>query len=282
MAGREIQGQGIQTAEKQYGLNKVLGQLLSIIGNIKGKAARGEYDDKPAVRDAALKDILYVDMNAGSGWNDKVNCIGSPLLFLDEAFKHGYGKDIVFIEKESARVSLLMDRLGGKKEGVQVLCGDNYQLLPGIVKAHGKSYGLIYCDPDGPSNLLFDELGKLSRQSYFYFMDVLIRISATDLKRAKNGLNRFGTKNGHDHLVGKYPDLKTAMGMIKKKKWCIREPIPGDPSQWTFLFATNWPQYKELAGIGFYDIASKRGREILDRLTYTAPELRELAKEGSA
>jgi hypothetical protein len=61
------QGQGRHTSEKQYGLRKVLSQWLSIIDCIKSKASNGYYSSD--MREIAKKDILYVDMNSGSGWN---------------------------------------------------------------------------------------------------------------------------------------------------------------------------------------------------------------------
>ena len=83
-----IQGQSDHTAEKQYGLEKILSQWLSIV-------------DRIALKWKINYPILYADMNAGSGWNNEVNCIGSPLLFLSESDKHNFKKEIYFIESNA-------------------------------------------------------------------------------------------------------------------------------------------------------------------------------------
>lgn len=274
------QGQGPETTEKQYALEKVLGQWLGIIGCIKAKAKAQDPKIKysQSLREIALKSVLYVDMNAGSGWNEKVDCVGSPLLFLQEANKYDFGLDINFIEIDEGRTAELNRRLRDECQYKKLLpmcnihTGDNYEILPELI-AREKCYGLVYCDPNGPKNLRIEELARISKSPNFRFVDILIRISGTAYKRVKNGLNNFGEKKDCPHLIGKYPNLKTAIRTINKTKWLVREVQDPDPAQWTFLFGTNWPDYKEMSKEGFYDITSSRGAATFDRIAFTAPEL---------
>ena len=281
------QGQGPQTTEKQYALEKVLGQWLGIINRIKIKARDPTSKYTPSLREIALRDVLYVDMNAGSGWNEKANCMGSPLLFLQEANEYDFKLDINFIEKKADRATELYRRLREEcpQERLLPMCsirtGDNHEILPTIID-WGLRYGLVYCDPDGPENLQFEELAKISRDPNFRFVDILIRISGTAYKRVKNGLNGFGEKKDQKHLIGKYPNLKVALQPIKKTKWFIREIRDPDPAQWTFLFGTNWPDYKAMGNEGFYDITSSRGTTTFNRVAFTVPELNDFGKSKKA
>lgn len=267
-----IQGQSEHTAKKQYGLGKVLNQWLSIVERIKFKALNGAYSDE--MRSIALRNALYIDANAGSGWNNKVNCIGSPLLFLKEASRYEFKKDIHFIEEDASQmVSLGATLLNDfPEEEIELWNGNNREILPKIVEQSGKRYGLIYYDPNGPKDL-FESVANICDHSNSRFIDVLIRLSGTDYKRVKNGLNAFGIKNNQAHLIGKYPNLKDQLKIIKKKVWLIRDIIDPDPAQWTFLFGTNWTDYPSWETQGFYKTTSSKGTAILNRVSYTIPEL---------
>jgi three-Cys-motif partner protein len=260
------QGQGRHTSEKQYGLRKVLSQWLSIIDCIKSKAGNGYYSSD--MREIAKKDILYVDMNSGSGWNEEVNCVGSPLLFLEEAAKHDFGKSVHFIEENPESVTSLSERLRiGGFDNFGIWGGNHNDVLPDILQNAGKRYGLIYHDPNGlPS---FDLLRDVSNSPNFRFVDVLIRISGTNYKRIRNGTKAVSS-------TIRYPNLKEQLKSINKKEWIIRDIMDDempDPYQWTFLLGTNWTKYPDWERQKFYKISSSKGAAILNRVTYTIPEL---------
>ena len=199
------------TPEKQYGLRKVLSQWLSIIDCIKFKAREGYYSSD--MREIAKKDILYVDMNAGSGWNGGVNCIGSPMLFLEEATKHDFEKDVHFIEENPESVASLSERLRvGGFDNFYIWNGNHNDVLPTILQKTEKRYGLVYHDPNGlPS---FDLLRDASKNPNFRFVDVLIRISGTNYKRIRNGTKKVSS-------TIRYPNLKDQLKSINKKEWII-------------------------------------------------------------
>lgn len=250
-----IQGQSKDhTYEKQYGLEKLLGQWLSIM-------------DRIVMKHKITSPVLYVDMNAGSGWNQEVDCIGSPLLFLSESEKHSFSKDIYFIESNANSLISLGERIQECKPKDLLSCnlvnGNHSEILPDIAKQH-HGYGLIYHDPNGlPS---FDLMRNVFDQKNMSKVDILIRISGTNYKRIRNG-----TKAVSSHV--RYPNLKDQLKSINKKQWIIRDIIDPDPYQWTFLLGTNWTEYKAWESQGFYKIESSKGAAILNRASYTTKEL---------
>jgi hypothetical protein len=248
------QGQGDHTTEKQYGLEKVLSQWLSIMDRIVAKYK-------------ITSPVLYADMNSGSGWNEEVNCIGSPLLFLSESEKHNFKKAIYFLEENARSVVELGERILETEPrdmtACQLIVGDHRESLPKIIdKYHG--YGLIYHDPNGMPS--FDLLRDLSKQPNFAKVDILLRISGTNYKRIRNG-----TKAVSNTIS--YPNLKDQLKSINKRQWIVRDIIDPDPFQWTFLFGTNWTEYKDWESQGFYKVESSKGAAILNRISYTLKEL---------
>jgi len=242
------------TNEKQYGLGKVLGQWLSVMDSIVAKYK-------------ITSPVLYVDMNAGSGWNKEVNCIGSPLLFLSESEKHSFKKAIYFLEESANSVVELGEQILAVEPkdmtSCHLLVGDHCETLPAIAEKH-RGYGLIYHDPNGlPS---FDLLREIYQQPNMAKVDILIRISGTNYKRIRNGTKAVSS-------TIRYPNLKDQLKSINKKQWIIRDIIDPDPFQWTFLLGTNWIEYKDWNAQGFYKVESSRGAAILNRVAYTIPEL---------
>jgi hypothetical protein len=255
------QGQSEHTEEKQYGLGKVLSQWLSIVDRIVAKYK-------------ITSPVLYVDMNAGSGWNKEVNCIGSPLLFLSESDKHTFKKEIYFIESNvNSLVELGESILACNPKDIDsctLLNGNHSEILPNIIKRRA-GLGLIYHDPNGlPS---FDLLREIYNQPSAAKVDILIRISGTNYKRIRNGVDSFGKKRQISSLIGKYPNLKDQLKSINKKQWIVRDIIDPDPYQWTFLLGTNFVDFKAWESQGFYKIESSKGAAILNRISYTVKEL---------
>lgn len=256
------QGQSEHTEEKQYGLGKVLSQWLSIMDRIVPKWK-------------ITTPVLYVDMNAGAGWNEEVNCIGSPLLFLSESEKHDFKKEIYFLDSSANSVVELGERILEAEPRDMTSChlivGDHHESLPGIIDKH-RGYGLIYHDPNGlPS---FDLLREIYQRPNTGKLDILIRISGTNYKRIRNGTKAVSS-------TVRYPNLKDQLRSINKKQWIIRDIVDkdengnprADPFQWTFLLGTNWTEYKAWESQGFYKIESSKGAAILNRISYTVKEL---------
>jgi three-Cys-motif partner protein len=255
------QGQSEHTEEKEYGLGKVLSQWLSVVDRIVAKYK-------------ITSPVLYVDMNAGAGWNEEVNCIGSPLLFLSESEKHDFKKEIYFLDSSANSVVELGERILEAEPRDMTSChlivGDHHESLPGIIDKH-RGYGLIYHDPNGlPS---FDLLREIYQRPNTGKLDILIRISGTNYKRIRNGVDSLGKKKQISDLIGKYPNLKDQLKSINKKQWIVRDIIDPDPYQWTFLLGTNFVDFKAWESQGFYKIESSKGAAILNRISYTVKEL---------
>lgn len=272
--GKLNQGQGVHTGEKQYGLDRILTLWLSIVKNIKHNAEAGKYNQK--MREIIERPIVILDLNAGTGWNDKVNCIGSPLIILDAVKRFPYRTFLDFIEIDEPSSRALYQRLEackktGSKDFFECYIGDNKEVLPQILEnMDEKRYGLIYHDPNGVPD--FDLMRTVSYNPKSRFIDIMFRISGTNYKRTRLGMDAFGAKNCHPHLVGKYPKLTDQLKKINKKHWIIRDIIDPDPYQWTFLMGTNWTDFPAWKKEGFYDTESLRGKEILRRVTYSDEE----------
>jgi len=263
------QGQGNHTAEKQYGLEKLLGQWMAIIDQIKKKESEGKYN--AALSEVIRRPALYIDMNAGCGWNHEVDCIGSPLMFMD---LHDACKSDIkafFLEKETTSIDSLLTRLPSNSGVYDVIQCNSEEEILNIIQNQPKSYGLIYHDPNGMP--MFDSIREVSRHPKCRFVDLLIRISGTNYKRIRRGIDEYGKKNNIPELINKYPNLESQLRSVNKKEWLIRDIVDPDPQQWTFLFGTNWTNYPAWEKHGFYKISSSKGNAILKRVCYTIEEL---------
>lgn len=172
---------------------------------------------------------------------------GSPSVFLETA------KDIEipfrawFIDIEANNTTLLKARLG-ESDNFDILTGDNRLIVPRIAEKLPKyAYGLIYADATNVPD--FDLLGYISRLPNLKRFDILIRYSASMVKRTR-------------HLTGM--EMNDYLKQIDKKYWIIRDILPGDKWQWTFLLGMNWPDMNEWTSQRFYKINSKKGKEIFD------------------
>jgi hypothetical protein len=254
------QGQSTFTIDKQYGLDRVLAQWFSIAEKVTSKHHQW-----------AGRDIHYIDMNAGSGFNHETDEYGSPLIAMDLAFEkfEWYGSEIHFngwfLEKNKLSYDELCERVyemgvthcdGPVNIHPICLYGDSSKLLFDIIKPTllQKQFGLIYFDPNGikmnSTESVFDVAKRICDIPTFRFTDVLIRLSGTNYKRVRS-------------VHSKYPPLVDQLSKINKKQWICRqihinERGQRDPNQWTFLFGTNWTDYRAWESEGFYKIEDPR------------------------
>lgn len=172
---------------------------------------------------------------------------GSPMVFLETA------KDIEipfrawFIDIEANNTTLLKARLG-ESDNFDILTGNNRLIVPRVAEKLPKyAYGLIYADATNVPD--FDLLGYISRLPNLKRFDILIRYSASMVKRTR-------------HLTGM--EMNDYLKQIDKKYWIIRDILPGDNWQWTFLLGMNWSDMNEWTSQRFYKINSEKGKEIFD------------------
>jgi len=233
------------TEEKQRGLQSAFAINLGIF--------QAKHGNRPGAT------YLHVDLNAGCGINEQVQCIGSPLAFLSAA----HAKEVrrfraVFCDKNEDHVRSLLRRPQIKsEERAFVVCGDNAaycSAVPHIVDMIGERrqyvIGSVLCDPNG-TEIPIAELAALAEECPR--MDILINLSATALKRNK-------------HLGVRVEDI---IRWIPKRYWLVRHPI-GD-WQWTMLIGRNI-DLDGHAARGFHKRDTPIGQSIMERLSYTESE----------
>lgn len=214
------------------------------------------------------RDYTYIDMNAGPGCYNGI--IGSPVAFLDRIEQTDIPYKATFIEQEPINAKSLNDLVSSRKlrGEINVINSDHDSALRNDAIPKAAKCGLIYHDPSGnvPS---FDLLSDISRQKPFQYMEFLIYLSATNIKRVR----RYEEAAGKDAKIKLLTQYLTG---INKKIWIIRKPE--GKHQWTFALGSNWVDFPAWEKKGFYSISSPEGRDILAHITYTANEL--IAQSG--
>jgi len=220
----------------------------------------------------------YFDMTSGPGVIEMENGglvkPGSPIIFLQKAYTAGLCFHARFIEKdyETARRldrNICVQRMAsGKTEDssvCQIVCEDFLTALPRLtILAHHalqpqeKYIGLIYCDTNGTVPP-FALIRNAVRQRTFYSVDVLLYLSATNLKRVRRSVT--------DRAVA---DLQTELALLGKRKLFVRKPRGAH--QWIFVLATNWENCPEFTTMGFRDVQTEEGQRVLSEVCFTYEE----------
>jgi len=221
------------------------------------------------------REYHYFDLNAGPGlylYQDEF-IKGSPLLFCEAWRTIAIPCQAHFFEiNDSLRTELiwhLRNFMDHHPEMAFSFLGDHRKFLPcyfdeADAQKPRKKFGLVYSDPTGqlpPFNLL----ARMFKGKSYSTLDVLIYLSATNIKRQ---LFAYGCK-----LNQRLEDLLQA---IPKKYWIVREPC--GRHQWTFLLGTNWTNFPIFETLGFHRIDSAIGKSIITKLNYTNEEM----KDGEA
>jgi hypothetical protein len=233
-------GQGDCTIEKENIFRALLGQHIAIVrevlGNEKNYWASREY--------------VYIDLYAGSGRNEEVECDGSPVIFL-KTIKDKLRYKAHFVEKRADNCKALRE-VTLLYNSCTIYEGDNKDVLPGILKSvPPKSYGLVYVDPNGIAD--WDLIYQVTENPKYKFMDILLYLSATSYKRARTPVDNFLNK-------------------VSKSNWIIREPVWHD--QWTFLFGTNYLNYNPWKSLKMHKLKSIKGQVFYNTICHTTNELK--------
>jgi len=237
-------GQSAATVPKQDALYAILRQHLAVVRGIFAK-----YRDGPQV-------YQYVDANAGCGYNELVDCDGSPLVFLKAVQEVTVPYYARFVEINAPNAMELRAKIGNGNHN-EIIQADNRDVLPNVIKGFRLgSYGLLYTDPNGRPD--FDLLSEVSRLPQMDKIDILIRYSATAQKRTI-------------YQTGKH--LEDYLAEINKNKWRICETDPKDGKQWTFLMGLNYGGIRDMKKLGFCYVDSARGQRILAKVNHTNEEL---------
>ena len=245
------QGQSEATKPKQQALGSFISAHSKIVEVIQEKHSEwaGPY--------------VYIETNAGSGWNDNVDCIGSPLVALDALGKHSELKyQATFIERSVDSANSLENRIALRGHKAEVINKDHAIALPSIRVPRG-SFGLVYADPNALKDAPVEALKTFFKQTTASKIDVLINLDAHMRRRVVEGQRKGGN-------AGNYDDLAGLMRAIPKEHWWIRQPFVSAGAKWTFLFGSNTPRLN-IKGLGKVDlpmfpVASPTGSQIVAEL----------------
>jgi hypothetical protein len=233
-------GHSIYTASKQIGLSAIFSQHIAIVQQVLSK------------NKWASKKYVYIDLYAGSGINQEEKCDGSPIIFL-KSIQNKLDYEAHFIENDPGNFLFLQQAAAFVNSHYEYL-GDNRDWLPKILQTiNTNSYGLVYADPNGLAD--FDMLSQIT--ATHRFLDVLIYYPSAAAKRNGKSLDEY-------------------LKLIGKDCWIIQRPI--GQWQWTFLFGTNYIDYKAWKKYGFLRLDDPCGQEIYKKLNYTNKELENIGQ----
>jgi hypothetical protein len=207
----------------------------------------------------------HFDLNAGSGFNDKVGCVGSPLTFLAQADASKIGRYFAgFCDCDEDAVRLLRARPEvSSNPSAFIFHGDNGALcdaIPHIIAASERpefALGTVISD-DNATGVPVAQLAKLAQTCPR--LDIVIHWNSTAFKRV---LRRYP-----EHTMLSLPD---AIEAIPKPFWWIREPVSAHG--FTLLIGRG-KLIQAPAALGFHILGSHKGQQILQRCSQTTEELR--------
>lgn len=260
-------GQGYSkfTPDKEFGLEAILQQHMSVCNNIIG-------------RDYVLPSYYFIDCHAGCGYNEKI--VGSPLVLYQNRYHIRHNIYAAFLDINQDNITALKTacswnpiRNSGSKiitDTFKIACCDNRTIVPKLAEAikfkesqtKKLAYGMFYLDPNGVPDLsIIKSIGSCCKH-----IDLLIRINGTALKRTAIAFN-------------KDVRLEDVIRACNKSKIIIRAPVQNDPNGWTFILASNYINYKAWKSKRFFDLTSKEGTEIFRKINYTIAELKSFPVE---
>lgn len=133
-----MQGQGRHTANKIAGIGALLTQNMSVVRRAIGSSS-----------------YFHFDLNAGSGFNDIADCIGSPLAFRQSAMKAGMDHAYCFCCECDVDAAILLQRRTHDDSRTFVTIGRNQDFveeIPDIIRSYGveprAAFGSVLIDPN--------------------------------------------------------------------------------------------------------------------------------------
>ena len=159
-----------------------------------------------------------------------------------------------FIEQNASGYADLNNLLAGH-DNAHCHLGDHEEILPNLLSELGSKpcYGMVYSDPNGLPP--FELLRSISFLPTMKFIDILIHVGATTVKR----------------LLFKHEmHLSDYLRPFNKKTWLVQDPE--GKWQWSFLLGTNWEGFPKYSKERFYRIESEDGRRIFKKLDMTNEE----------
>lgn len=217
-------------------------------------------------RNRRYSGYAYIDLNCGAGYQPEYRefgdrAYGSPIIATRQALNHQLDPLLYFVDVRTEAIKALRKSILHKFANLPyfALASDNALFVPKLIEylPMGDLLGLIYLDPNGNQELPLKALQKFYGNRTFSSIDVLMNLSATNLKRWFNNPKAKGR-------WGEY-GLQEIIDSVPKKHWFIRYPV-NKLFKWTFLYGTNWAKQKDLNQIHLYNIESESGQAILRHL----------------
>jgi len=242
------QGQGQTTRDKEIGFDAVMRRNARLAKNVMRKNKWVEYS------------YWHFDLNAGKGWNDTAQVLGSPILAIHAIRDYFQDKHFCFfVDISGDAIGSLSVRKEIDPERHFLHLGDNSDFassIPHLIKAKGEkpyfALGSVYCDPNA-TDVPMDALAALAKECNR--LDIIINVQCTSFKR-----------------TGSAFPISSLHLMLQKKYWLIRRHSPSDPWQSTILIGSNgdFDAY-ESKGLVFLD--SPEGQRIARQCEHTRAEL---------
>ncbi len=272
------QGQGRHTVRKQGGLAALFRMDLRIS---RGRKCR----DWP---------YYHLDLNAGCGWNKKVDCPGSPLTFLEVTQDVDRSGPIWarFCDHNADYVKELKGHLAFAVESLSdgsslgVVCQDNGLFLQEMAwqirqeQQHRQlrpewAIGTLLCDPNGEKDMPLGQLRLFAAE--FPRIDLILNINCNLFRKFE------GCKREDNHLsprqkesFRKKPTVREIIASLGRKHWYIRNPPPGRVGSESFclLFGQTMSRHGGKCFKDFFPVESRQGQDILNNLRHIVPEQR--------
>lgn len=205
----------------------------------------------------------YVELTSGKGFTP-IGKPGSPIIFFETAHKNfndiNFFADFIDCDKKNIReliksIDDLSQERGWGQNNCNFHCNKYQEVIPSLFAEKSTEFGLIFVDHSGDlpdiSTIQFiaDQRPK---------MEVLLYLSSTNIKRTVQ-----------------YTGLRfiNFINSIGKTHWLVRKPINHDRHKWTFILGSNAKNlFTDYKSIGFYQIESKVGKSILERINFTERE----------
>jgi len=213
--------------------------------------------------------FYYIELTAGSGYYefDGQMVTGSPLLALELMASSKYRNmnfEFHLWEKKKRHFKTLTKQIYKYPEynniSIYLYPESCEYACKKLANIYNKKsfYGLIFVDPNGyvvdNKTYITKPIIDILKSPKFNKMDILVNLSATSVKRRKD------------------ITLEKLLNQIPKLHWLIRDCTPNDKHQYSMSLFSNWPSLPKFRKLGFYNIKSSEGIEILYNLNSTNKE----------
>jgi hypothetical protein len=247
------QGQGKTTELKERYIKLAVAVNSKITGHPSKFIARFPY--------------WHFDMHAGSGWNDRVNCVGTPLAFLDEITKFPKEYRAFFCDNNSDSINKLNARPQiASSSHAYVFCGENREVLPIFAEAIRRNdtprfaNGTIVVDPNGylsPDTVPLDLLALFCRE--FERIDLLMHLNVRTLALERQHIQKAIKGKWREHRL---LELDEFPAFFSRRHWLISERLQGRGHRFVMMFGRNI-RLGDHPTMGIYHLDSFDGQRIV-------------------